>query len=421
MGNIWSSENRFRKWLEVEICACEAIFNQGIIPNKSWENIRENADFELARIEEIEKTVKHELIAFLTAVGEKIGDDSSYVHKGLTSSDVMDTAQSIQMKESLDLIIEGINKLLEILKARAIEHKHTIMVGRSHGIHAEPITFGLKLLMFYEEMKRNLTRIKNARETIAVGKISGAVGTYSNIEPYVEEFVCQKLGLKIATVSNQILQRDRHAEYMASLGILAGSLEKIALEIRNLQRTDVHEVEEGFAKGQKGSSAMPHKKNPEICERICGLSRVIKSNVQAALDNIALWHERDLTHTSVERVIIPDSSILADYILDKMCWVLENLKVFPDRMKQNMDAIGGLVFSQCILVALADKGIDRQKAYELVQKNSMRVWQEGGNLQDLAKQDKDIMNVLTEKEIDNCFSLDRCLKMADYIFNRVGL
>ncbi len=356
-------------------------------------------------MDEIELVVKHDVIAFLTNVAEHVGDDARFIHVGLTSSDVLDTALAIQMKEAADIIIKDINNLLEVLKVRAMEHKDTVMVGRSHGIHAEPVTFGLKMALWYDEMKRNLKRVEEAREVAAYGKISGAVGTFANVDPFVEEYVCKKAGLKPAPVSTQIVQRDRHAQFMTALAMVASSLEKFSIEIRHLQRTEVYEAEEYFSKGQKGSSAMPHKRNPIATENISGLSRVVRANALAAFENIALWHERDISHSSVERVIIPDSTILVDYMLNRFTGIIKNLLVYPKNMMANLNKMNGLIHSQRVLLALAGKGLSREDAYRLVQKNAMEVWEHGKDFSKLLKADKEIRKAMSAAEIDECFSL----------------
>ena len=421
MSVIWSDEYRFRKWLEVEIAACEALADLGKIPLKDLEEIKKRADFEIERIKEIEKVTKHDVIAFLTAVAEKVGEPSKYIHMGMTSSDVLDTALALQLKEATSLIISWMEKLKGAVAEQARKHKYTLMIGRSHGVHAEPITFGLKMALWYKEIERNIHRIKRAGESVSVGKISGAVGTFANIDPRVEEYVCRKLGLKPAEVSTQIIQRDRHAEYMASLAVSASSLEKFATEIRSLQRTEILEVEEMFSKGQKGSSAMPHKRNPITCERISGLARVIRGNALAAMENIALWHERDISHSSVERIILPDSTILLHYMLVKFTEIIENLNVYPEKMMKNLNLTGGLIFSQRILLALVDKGLLREEAYALVQRNALEAWKEGKNFKSLVMNDRDILKHLSAEEIEKLFDFKYHTKNIDYIFKRAGL
>jgi len=421
MREIWSEENKFRKWLEVEIAACEAWAGLGRIPREALAKIKRKASFEIERINEIEKETNHDLIAFLTSVAEKVGRDSRFIHLGLTSYDVEDTARSMQLRDAADLIILDIEDAIKILKRRAKEEKHTVMMGRTHGVHAEPVTFGLKLLVWVAEMERNLDRMRRAREVISVGKISGAVGTYASVDPRVEEYVCKKLKLKASPASTQILQRDRHAEFMATLAIVAATLEQFATEIRNLQRTEIWEVEEPFGKGQKGSSAMPHKKNPITCERIAGLARVIRGNSLAALENVALWHERDITHSSVERVIFPDSCLLLDYILQKFCWVMDGLVVFPQNMKKNIDKSQGLIFSQKILLLLTDKGLTREESYKIVQTAAMKARASGRNLKEELLDSRDARKHLSAAELDAIFDIRNHLKNIDVIFRRFGL
>jgi adenylosuccinate lyase len=419
MGRIWEAENLYAKWLEVEIAACEAMAEEGIIPDEAVENIKKKARFSVERILEIEEETKHDVIAFLTNVEEYVGPDSRYIHFGLTSSDILDTSLALLLKEAADLIISDVKKFMDILRGGAMEHKYTAIVGRSHGIHAEPSTFGLKLAVWHEEMNRNLKRLENAREVISFGKLSGAVGTFANIPPEVEARACEKLGLSPAPISTQIIQRDRHAHFFTTLAVLAGSLEKIAVEIRHLQRTEVHEVEEPFSKGQKGSSAMPHKKNPIGSENISGLARLVRGNALASLENMALWHERDISHSSVERVIAPDSTILIDFMLHRLGNILNNLVVYPERMLENLRKTGGLIFSQQVLMRLAEKGLERQKAYVMVQRNAMRVWEEGKSFQDLLLADGEIRKYLDKDEIEKIFDLKYHLKHVDAIFERV--
>jgi len=419
MAAIWTQENKYRKWLLVEVLACEAWARLGRIPAKAVENIKARAAFEPERVDEIELEVKHDVIAFLTNVAEHVGPDARYIHLGLTSSDVLDTALAIQMKEAADLIIKDIRRFMEVIKARAMEHRMTPMIGRSHGIHGEPTTFGLKMALWYDEMRRNLRRMKEARDVAAYGKISGAVGTFANVDPSVEEYVCRKAGLKPAPVSTQILQRDRHAQYLNALAMIASSLEKFAVEIRHLQRTEVYEAEEFFSKGQKGSSAMPHKRNPIASENISGLARVVRANALAAYENIPLWHERDISHSSVERVILPDSTILVDYMLRRFTGVVEKLLVYPRNMMDNLNRMKGLIHSQRVLIALAEKGVSREDAYRMVQRNAMEVWKKGADFRKLLKADKDIRKKLAAAELDECFSLEYHTKNVDYIFKRV--
>ncbi|MBL7211785.1 MAG: adenylosuccinate lyase [Desulfobacteraceae bacterium] len=419
MDRIWEAENRYAKWLEVEIAACEAMAEEGLIPEDALENIKKGAGFSVERILEIEEETKHDIIAFLTNVAENVGPDSRYIHLGLTSSDILDTSFALLLKEAMGLIIQDVERFMDILKHKAQEHKYTVMIGRSHGIHAEPITFGLKLAVWYSEMLRNLQRLKDALQVISYGKLSGAVGTFANVSPRIELLACEKLGLKPAQISTQIVQRDRHAHYFSTLAILAGTLEKIAVEIRHLQRTEVLEAEEAFSKGQKGSSAMPHKKNPIGCENISGLARLVRSNSLAAMENMALWHERDISHSSVERVIGPDSTILVDFMLNRMTRIIRDLVVHPERMSENLKKTKGLIFSQQILVKLAEKGIDRQEAYVMVQRNAMRVWESGQEFKQLIMEDDEIGAYLSNKEIDDVFDLDYHLKYVDEIYERV--
>lgn len=421
MREIWSEENKFRNWLEVEIAACEAWGSLGKIPRESLAKIKRKANFDINRINEIEKETNHDLIAFLTSVAEKVGPDSRFIHMGMTSYDVEDTARSMQMRDAADLIIKDIDEVIKIVKRRAKEDKDTIMMGRTHGVHAEPITFGLKLLVWVAEMERNLERMKSAKATVSVGKISGAVGTYAAVDPRVEEFVCKKLKLAQSPASTQILQRDRHAEFLTTIAIVASSLEQFATEIRNLQRTEVWEVEEPFGKGQKGSSAMPHKKNPITCERIAGLSRVVRGNAMAALENVALWHERDITHSSVERIILPDSCQLIDYMLQMFAKVMDGLVVFPQNMRKNIDRSFGLTFSQSLLLALTAKGLSREEAYKVVQTAAMKARNSGRNLKEEILESRDAVKYLTKDEIDKIFDIRNHLKNINVIFRRFGL
>ena len=419
MARIWESQNRFDKWLQVEILVCEAMALEGMIPQKSLAAIKKKARFSVKRILEIEETVKHDVIAFLTNIEESVGPDARFIHMGLTSSDILDTAFALQLREALLIIIDDVRSFMEVLKDRAFEHKDTAMIGRSHGIHAEPITFGLKLAVWYSEMQRNLARLKQALDVISYGKISGAVGTFANIPPRIERYVCEHLDLKSAEISTQIIQRDRHAQYFTALAILAGSIEKIAVEIRHLQRTEVGEVEEAFTSGQKGSSAMPHKKNPVGSENLSGLARLVRSNSIAAMENMALWHERDISHSSVERVIAPDSTILIDYMLNRLRGMMENLVVKKDAMAKNLGKLQGLIFSQQILLALVEKGCSRQDAYSIAQKNSLQAWNTGESFKQLIVNDPEIQNYLSNKEIDDLFSVEQHLKYVDEIFARV--
>jgi adenylosuccinate lyase len=419
MLDVWSEQNKFEKWLEIEILACEAQNKLGNIPRSALLKIKNRARFDIRRIEQIEEKTKHDVIAFLTNLSENIGTDSKYVHLGMTSSDILDTSLSVLMKEAGGIIMEDLYKLKVAIKKKAVKYKYTPIIGRTHGVHAEPTTLGLKFALWYEEIKRNIERLSRAIETISYGKISGAVGNYANIDPKVEKYVCKKLGLEPAPSSNQILQRDRHAEYLTTLAIIAGSIEKFCTEIRNLQRTEILELEEPFVKGQKGSSAMPHKRNPILCERLCGMARLVKSNAFASLDNMALWHERDISHSSIERIIIPDSTILIDYMLNKFIYIANNLMVYPENMLKNINSTGGLVFSQRVLLFLIEKGLTREMAYQIVQENAMQAWQGKQSFKGLILQDKRIKKYLSSKEINSCFGLNYYLKKVDYIFKQV--
>ncbi len=419
MAKIWEPENRYQKWLDVEIAACEAWAKKGEIPKKSLATIKKKAGFNVKRIDKIEEKVKHDVIAFLTSVAEHIGPDSRFVHKGLTSSDVLDTALAVLMKEAADIIILDIQNLLKVLKSNAMKYKATLQMGRSHGIHAEPTTFGLTFALWYAEMNRNLERMKTARETISYGQLSGPVGTFSSLPPDIEIFVCKKLGLNPAPVATQVIQRDRHAEYMNTLALIAGAIEKMAIEIRHLQRTEVLEAEEPFSKGQKGSSAMPHKRNPIGSENLSGLARVVRSNALAAMENIPLWHERDISHSSVERIIIPDSTILINYMLVRLAGILRNIQVYPERMKENINLSNGLFCSQRVLLMLTEKGLSREKSYRIVQKNAMKSWEQGRDFKDLLLKDKTIATYLSKRDIDTLFDLNFYTKNVDYILKRV--
>jgi adenylosuccinate lyase len=419
MGALWSDENKFRKWLEVEIAVCEVHAELGTIPREALEQIQSRAKFSVARIREIEKTTNHDVIAFTTNLAENIGDAARFVHYGLTSSDVVDTANALLLREACDLLLAKIETLLETLKSRAFEFKLTPQIGRTHGIHAEPTSFGLTFALWYDEMRRNRERLQRARDTVAVGKISGAVGTFALLDPHVEEKVCARLGLKAAPVSTQIIQRDCYAEYLCTLAIIASSLDKFALNIRHWQRTEVGEAQERFTVGQKGSSAMPHKRNPIISERICGIARVIRAHSIVGLENVALWHERDISHSSAERVVLPDASIALDYILHKANSLIAGLVVHPERMLENLQLTKGLVFSGQLLLALTQKGVSRESAYEWVQRNAMRVWDEGENFQQLLQHDVDIATHLTPAEIDSAFKFGSYLRNVDAIFERV--
>jgi adenylosuccinate lyase len=419
MATLWSQENKYRKWLDVETWACEAMAALGMIPQESVTIIKEKAAFNAGRIDKIEKITKHDVVAFLTCVGENVGPEARFIHMGLTSSDVLDTAMAILLKEAADIIIADIERLMAVLKRRALEHKYTVMIGRSHGVHAEPITLGLKIAIWYDEMRRNLTRMHRAREVIAYGAISGAMGTFANVPPEVETYVCRKAGLKPAPVSSQIVQRDRYAEYFSTLAVVAATMEKIALEIRHLQRTEVREAEEYFSSGQKGSSAMPHKRNPIGAENICGLARVVRVNALAALENVTLWHERDMSHSSVERIIAPDSTTLVNYMLNRLTTIMDRLVVYPEAMIRNLELTHGLIYSQQLLLALARKGASREDAYRVVQKAAMRVWEGKGDFKQLLIADGEIACWLLPEEIETIFDLNYHLKYVDYIFDRV--
>jgi adenylosuccinate lyase len=424
MGQIWSEENKYRQWLEVELTTSEALAESNEVPTEAAKALRRHADFDVTRIQEIEAEVKHDVIAFTTAVTEKMteanaADDSRWLHFGLTSNDVVDTAQALQLKAASALIQPALETLRDVLDGRAHEFRNVVMVGRTHGVHAEPTTFGLKLANWYAEIDRHTRRFQDAAEQIRVGKISGAVGTFAHISPQAEELICKKLGLKAAPISSQIIQRDRHAHYLCTLGLIAATLEKIALEVRHLQRTEVREAQEYFSKSQKGSSAMPHKKNPITCEQICGLARVVRSNAATAFENIALWHERDISHSSVERIILPDSTILVDYLLAKTTNLIEKLLVYPERMRSNLESGGGLVFSGQVLLELAAKGVLREQAYLWVQRNAMRAWEEDGNFREMIENDSDICKMLSKEEIAHAFELKRQVRHVDYIFERV--
>lgn len=419
MGRIWEQENRYQQWLRVELAVVDAMAQLGQIPVQAAQEIAEKADFDVARIDEIEQKTKHDVIAFLTCVGEYVGESARYIHLGLTSSDILDTSLALLLREAADILVDDIQTLLEVLKRRAHEHRDTIMIGRSHGVHAEPVTFGLKLALWYSEMDRNRERILRARETISVGKISGAVGTYANVDPRVEQLACAQLGLKPETISTQIIQRDRHAEYFSTLAVIASTIEKIATEIRHLQRTEVLEAEEFFFERQKGSSAMPHKRNPIGSENLCGLARLVRANTIAALENIPLWHERDISHSSVERVIAPDSTILLDFMLYRLTNMLDRLVVYGDKMKANLESTGGLFFSQRVLLALTEVGLDRDEAYRLTQRNAMAVWNEGGTFKDRLSADPEVMAHLSKEKLEELFDLAYFLKHVDTIFSQV--
>jgi len=421
MGHIWSIQNEWQTILDVELAACDAMAELGEIPKEAAQNIRAKAGFDVDRIKEIEAVTHHDIIAFLTNVAEHVGDDSKYVHKGLTSSDVKDTAICLMMKQSADIILDDLKKFREVLRRRAKEFKHTPCIGRTHGIHAEPMTFGLKLALWSAEIERDIERVEHAKKTVSVGKLSGAVGTYSNIDPRIEEMVCEKLGLTPVPLATQVIQRDRHAEYMTTLAIVAGTLEKIATEIRNLQRTDIREAEEYFSPGQKGSSAMPHKRNPINCERVSGMARLVRGNALAAMEDMTLWHERDISHSSVERVILPDSTINVDYCTKKLTNIVDKLLVYPEAMLHNMERTGGLIYSQRIMLTVVSKGVLREDAYKWVQRNAMKRWMEGEDFRTNVEKDPDITKYLTKEEIDNCFDYQYFLRHVDKIMERFGL
>jgi adenylosuccinate lyase len=419
MSKIWSEESRYQNWLRVEIAACEAWAKLGRIPAQSLKRIKERAGFDVSRVNELEKTLKHDVIAFLTAVSEYIGEESRYIHVGLTSSDVLDTAFALQLRDSAGIIIDDIKKVKEVLKRRAFKYKKTHMIGRTHGIHAEPITLGLVFALWYDEMKRNLDRMERAKDVISVGKISGAVGTFANVPPFVEEHVCSVLGLKPVNISTQVIQRDIHAEYFLTIAIIASSIEKIAVQIRHFQRTEVLELGEPFTEGQKGSSSMPHKRNPILSENLSGLARLLRSFAISSLENIPLWHERDISHSSVERVIAPDASILIDFMLFRLHGLIEALEIYPENMKKNLGLTRGLIFSEKILLKLIDKGLSREKAYGLVQRNAMKSFKGKENFKNLIFKDKEITTRLSKNEIEECFDVSHDLKNVDYIFQRV--
>ena len=421
MGRIWTLQHEFEVMLEVEITACEAMAELGQIPVEAAKNIREKAQFNLERVKEIEKVTNHDIIAFLTNVAEYVGEDSKYIHKGLTSSDVKDTALGIMMKKSAELILEDLKNLRDVLKRQAKKYKHTVCIGRTHGIHAEPMTLGLKFALWYDEVCRDIERVEHAKKIVAVGKLSGAVGTYSNIDPRIEEITCKKLDIEPVKLATQVIQRDRHAEYMTTLAIVASTFEKIATELRNLQRTDIREVEEYFQPGQKGSSAMPHKRNPITGERISGMARLVRGNAIAAMEDITLWHERDISHSSVERVILPDSTINVDYCCRKLTNLLDKLLVYPEAMMENLNKTGGLIFSQRIMLAVVSKGVLREDAYKWVQRNAMARWLKGEDFRTNVEKDPDITKYLTKEEIDNCFDYKWFLRNVDMIMARFGI
>jgi len=419
MSSLWSPENRYRKWLDIEILACEAMAMMDKIPQESLKNIKAKAAFNIARIDEIEKTTRHDVIAFLTSVTERVGDDGRFIHMGLTSSDILDTSLAVLLRDAAAMLIEDINQLLAVLKKKAFAHKDTLMIGRSHGIHAEPITFGLKMALWYQEMVRNRERMIRAKETVSYGKISGAVGTFSFVDPGVEEYVCQKLGINPAPVSSQIIQRDRHAEFFSTLAIVASSIDKFSQEIRLLQRTEVREVEEFFSSGQKGSSAMPHKRNPILSENLSGLARLMRSYALASMENVALWHERDISHSSVERVIAPDATIILDFMLHRFTTMVDSLLVYPEKMRDNLNMTRGVIFSQMVLLKLIEKGMSREGAYGVVQRNAMQSWQESKDFKQLLLDDGEVLLYLTPEDIVPIFRIENFLQHVDFIFNRV--
>lgn len=421
MGQLWSDEAKYRTWLEVEILACEAWAELGKIPREAVEEIRSKARIDIDRILEIEARVRHDVVAFTTQLAEAIGPASKYVHMGLTSNDVVDTAQNVRMVRAADILLKDIRRVLDVLRRLALEHKDSVMIGRTHGVHAEPITFGLKCLLWYEEFRRHRQRLRRAREAVRVGKLSGAVGTFSQSQPEVEQYVCRKLGLKPAPIATQVVQRDRHAEYLATLAIIGAGIERIAIEIRHLQRTEVGEAAEPFARGQKGSSAMPHKRNPEICERLSGQARVLRANALAALENVALWHERDISHSSVERIIIPDSTILLDYMLDKLAWVLEGLEIDPKRMRENLESTRGLIFSQAVMHALIGKGLTRERAYAIVQRAAMKTWKSRRSFKQNLLADREGRRHLSGRELDRIMRVENYLRHVETFYRRCGL
>lgn len=421
MSDLWELEHKFRIWLDIEIAVCEVYAERGIIPAEDLKIIKERADFSVDRILEIENEVHHDVIAFTTAVAENVGPSSRYIHYGLTSSDVVDTALSIQMKNAGEILLKDLDQVIEVLKENALKYRDVHCMGRSHGVHAEPTTFGVKMALYYEAFKRNRDRMARAIENISYGKLSGAVGTFSNIDPAIEEEVCRRLGLKPDPVSTQVIQRDRHAEYMSALAITAGTLDQLATEIRHLQRTEVREIEEPFQKGQKGSSAMPHKRNPILSERVTGLSRVIKANMNVALENITLWHERDISHSSAERVIFPDSTIALDYLLGRIVFILKNLHLYPENMQANIERTGGLFYSQSLLLLLVEKGFTREEAYRMVQDMAMRVWAREGTLKELTLKSRQVMEKVTAAELDSLFDINRYYKNIDAIYRKAGL
>ncbi|NJD68554.1 MAG: adenylosuccinate lyase [candidate division NC10 bacterium] len=421
MVSVWEPQSRYAAWLRIELLACEAWVELGVVPREALHVIRERADFDIDRIQEIEREVRHDVIAFVSAVAERVGPEARYLHFGLTSYDVVDTALAVLLQQAADILLDDLGALSRTVAALARRHKRTIMIGRTHGIHAEPTTFGLKLALWYCEVERNLDRLRRARESVAYGKLSGAVGTFAHLPLFVEQYVCSRLGLKPAPISSQIISRDRHAEFLQTLALIGTSLDKFAVEIRHLQRTEVREVEEPFVEGQKGSSAMPHKRNPVACEQVSGLARLLRSYAQSGLENVPLWHERDISHSSVERVILPDATILLDYLLVRFREVLEGLRVYPDRMRRNLELTGGLVFSEAVLLALIGKGLTREEGYRLVQRHAMQAWESGEAFKPLLLADPEIGRHLSPAEVESCFDLDYHLRHLDDIFARVGL
>lgn len=421
MGQIWSEQNKYDAWLEVELLVCEAWAELGIIPKEDVQKLRQKASFSVERIYEIEQETRHDVVAFTRAVAETVGEERKWIHYGLTSTDVVDTALSYLIKQANNIIQRDLENFIEILKNKAIEHKHSVMMGRTHGVHAEPTTFGLKIALWYEEMKRNLERFKEAAERVQFGKLSGAVGTYANIDPYVEEYVCRELGLSPSPLSTQTLQRDRHAEYLSVLALIATSIEKMATEIRGLQKTEVREVEEYFAKGQTGSSAMPHKRNPIASENMSGMARVVRGYMVTAYENVSLWHERDISHSSAERIIIPDATIAVNYMLNRFMNVVKNLTVNKENMEKNIDATNGVIFSQRVLLSLVEKGVSREEAYSIVQPLAMKAWEEEIHFKQLLEKDNRVQELLSKDDIDSCFDKTYHLKNVDFVFERLGL
>jgi adenylosuccinate lyase len=419
MGQLWTDQKKYETWLEIELLACEALSELKQIPEEAVKEIKAKATFDARRIEEIEKVTKHDVLAFLTNVGESIGPLSRYLHYGLTSSDILDTSFALLLKKASEILLEDIHRLLDVLRAKALQHRDTVMIGRSHGIHAEPVTFGLKMALWYDEMKRNQLRLERAREVVSVGKLSGAMGTFAHVPPFVEEYVCQRLGLKPAPISTQVVQRDHHAEFFAVSAIIASSIEKFSVELRHLQRTEVLEAEEFFSKGQKGSSAMPHKRNPISAENLTGLARLVRSYSLPAMEDIALWHERDISHSSVERVIAPDATIALDYMLNRLSGLIEGLLVYPENMRVNLEKMGGLTFSEGVLLLLTRKGLSREEAYAVVQRNAMKVWEQGDDFRTLLSRDEAILRRVTPEELDTVFDVKSHLMHFTTIFRRV--